>query len=62
MKGTSVVDCSSLKLSSTNAKLDTVQTSICPDIGGKLLETLRQLIEEWCIHIIYSVLGMRTRI
>ena len=47
MKGTSVVECRSLKLSSTNVKLDTVQTSICLGIGGKLLETLRQLIEEW---------------
>ena len=46
MKGTSVVECSSLKVSSTYAKLDTVQTSICLGIGGKLLETLRQLIEE----------------
>ena len=47
MKGTYVVECSSLKLSSTNVKLYTVQTSICLGIGGKLLETLRQLIEEW---------------
>ena len=47
VKGTSVVECSSLKLSSTNVKLDTVQTSLCLGIGGKLLETLRQLIEEW---------------
>ena len=47
VKGTSVVECGSLKLSSTNVKLDTVQTSICLGIGGKLLETLSQLIEEW---------------
>ena len=47
MKGTSVVECNSLKLSSTNVKLDTVQTSIFVGIGGKLLETLRQIIEEW---------------
>ena len=47
VKGTSVVECSSLKLSSTNVKLDTVQTSICLGIGGQLLDTLRQLIEEW---------------
>ena len=56
MKGNSVVECSSLKLSSTNVKLDTVQTSISLGIGEKLLETLRQLIEEWYIHIIYSEL------
>ena len=47
MKGIAVVECSSLKLSTTNVKLDTVQTSICLGIGGKLLETLKQLIEEW---------------
>ena len=47
MNGTSVVECSNVKLSNTNVKLDTAQTSICLDIGGKLLETLRQLIEEW---------------
>ena len=43
----SVVECSSVKLSSTNVKLDTAQTSISLDIGGKLLETLRQPIDEW---------------
>ena len=42
-----VVECSSVKLCSTNVKLDTAQTSICLGIGGKLLETLRQLIDEW---------------
>jgi len=42
----SVVECSSVKLSSTNVKLDTAETSICLGIGGKLLETLRQLIDE----------------
>ena len=47
MNGTSVVECSNVKLSNTNVKLDTAQTAICLDIGGKLLETLRQLIEEW---------------
>ena len=47
VKGTYVVECSSYKLSSTNVKLDTVETSICLGIGGKMLETLRQLIEEW---------------
>ena len=47
MMGTAVVECSSLKLSSPNVQLDTLQTSICLGIGGKLLETLRQLIEEW---------------
>ena len=55
MKGPSVVECSSLKLSSTNVKLDTVQTSICLGIGGKLLETLRQLIEEW--YATYTAIG-----
>ena len=45
MNGTSVVECSSVKLSSTNVKLDTGQASIRLGIGGKLLETLRQLIE-----------------
>ena len=53
MKGTSVVECSSLKLSSTNVKLDTVQTYICLGIGGKLPETLRQLTEEW--YVPYTV-------
>ena len=46
MNGTSVVECSSVKLRSTKLKLDTAQTYICLDIGGTLLETLRQLIEE----------------
>jgi len=36
-----------MQLNSTNVKLDTAQTSICLGIGGKLLETLRQLVEEW---------------
>jgi len=36
-----------VKLCSTNFKLDTAQTSTCLDIGGKLLEKLRQLIDEW---------------
>ena len=53
VKGTFVVECISLKLSSTNVKLDTVQTSICLGIGGNLLETLRQLIEEW--YVPYTV-------
>ena len=47
MNGTSVVECSSVKLSSTKVTLDTAQTFICLGIGGKLLETLRQLIKEW---------------
>ena len=47
MNGTAVVECSNVKLSNTNVKLDIAQTSISLDIGGKLLETLRQLIEEW---------------
>jgi len=47
MNGLSVVECGCVKLSSTNVKLDTAQTYICLGIGGKLLETLRQLIDEW---------------
>ena len=47
MKGTSVVECSCVQLKSTNVKLDTVQISICLGIGGKLLETQRQIVEEW---------------
>ena len=39
MNGTSVVKFSIVKLSITNVKLDTAQTSICIRIGGKL-ETL----------------------
>ena len=53
MNGTSVVECSSVKLRSTKVKLYTAQTSICLDIGGTLLETLRQLIEE--CHAPYTV-------
>ena len=36
MNRTSVVECSIAKLSSTNVKLDTAQTSICKGAGGKL--------------------------
>jgi len=49
MNEISVVECSSVKLSSTNVKLDTAQTFICIGRGGKLLETLRQLIDEWYV-------------
>ena len=40
LNGTSIVKFSIVKLSSTNVKLDTAQTSICIRIGGKLEETL----------------------
>ena len=46
MNGTSVVECSIAKLSSTNVKLDTAQTSICKGTGGKIVIHW-QLIEEW---------------
>ena len=47
MDGSSVCECSCVMLSITNVKLDTAQTSSCLGIGVNLLETLRQLIEEW---------------
>ena len=47
MKGTSVVECSSVKLSSTKVTLHTAQNYICLVIGGTLLDTLGQLTEEW---------------
>ena len=47
MAGSYVCECSCVKLSITNVKLYTAQTSICLGIGVNLLETLRQLIEEW---------------
>ena len=47
MDGSSVCECSCVKLSITNVKLDTAQTSISLGIGVNLHETLRQLIEEW---------------
>ena len=40
LNGTSVVKFSIVKLSNTNVKLDTAQTSICIRISGKLEETL----------------------
>ena len=46
MDGTSVVGCSTVNLTNTNVKLDTAETYICLGIGRKLLETLRQLIDE----------------
>jgi len=46
MDGTSVVECSTVNLTSTNVILDTAETYICLGIGGNLLETLRQLIDE----------------
>ena len=46
LNGTSVVECSILKLSNTNVILDTAQTSICIGIDGKLetLTTHRRLV------------------
>ena len=46
LNGTSVVECSIMKLSSRNVKLDTAQTSIFNMHWEKALEKW-QLIEEW---------------
>ena len=55
-KGTFVVKFSIVKLSSTNVKLDTAQTSICIRIGGKLEETLTTHRKVQC------AMWMRTRV
>ena len=55
-KGTFVVKFSIVKLSSTNVKLDTAQTSICIRIGGQLQETLTTHRKVQC------AMWMRTRV
>ena len=56
LNGTSVVKFSIVKLSSTNVKLDTAQTSISISIGGKLEETLTTHRKVQC------AMWMRTRV